>query len=59
MNPGNAGNEVSHIAVGRLGHYLLGGADLNDCTVFHNSNSVTDPNGFLEVMRDEDRGLPE
>lgn len=57
--PVDVGDELRHVVVGRVGQDLLGGADLNDPTVPHHRDTVAEPHGLVQVVRDEDDRLAE
>ena len=52
----NIFNELSNEVVGWIGQDFLTGANLHNLTVSHNSNTVTDTQGLIEIVRDKDNG---
>ena len=57
LDTGNLARELSHVIIGRVQDQVFGCADLHDTAVPHNRHTVGDPQGFKEIMGDENDGL--
>ena len=50
-------DELCDVVVGRVGEDVLRGADLDDASVAHHRDAVTEEHRLIEVVGDEDDGL--
>ncbi|MCY1303965.1 hypothetical protein D9M70_536970 [compost metagenome] len=57
MQAGNALDELGNVVVRRISDDLFRGADLNHSPIFHDGNAVTDANGFIQVVSNEECGF--
>jgi hypothetical protein len=57
MGLGDVADEVGDVLVRRRSHQLLGRAELDDRAVAHDRDPVAEPQGFGQVVRDEQHRL--